>query len=331
MPPTHHNVQRGFTLPQMLALGLVLTAMVSSGALLLQHRHLQAKGNLLAGQLQQLNAGLGNYLTGHHNQLLALPPECAGIALQAGSPPAPVTSDCQLREGSAVLAQNGLQPTLTELIALAFIAPGNGYPLPLPGRTVMYQPDGNFAPAGWLFSITPVCAEENSITPLSALCPANRRSLQSLIFNNQPLETAGHRVYWLNAILSVADTAITSLLPNHNGNLLQGDNFTLQNPLGDQKIVLVIKNGAGASRWQNYGLRAGGALPTADWDFAGFNIANLANLQTREMAVLATREPGSPCVFGAENIAVATNTKTMVVCDASEGIWVLVGAGFGSP
>lgn len=305
---------QGYILMEVM-LAMFIFASMATYALYSQNMENKAtEGRLLGQQYVAVNQAVGNYMVTHYAALEKLPVGCSQTAFAVGTPPALDTSlDCSLIITNTVSINNGMQPTVTELIAAGFLKKARvsggtsvGVPsIPMEMTVKETNPStGAVATAvGRLFiNIDRVCLATHTATPgANSLpqapgangCPAlTTTSLTSLVFNTQPYTMSTQASFgYANRMGAVwteigADVAMSNM---STGGELKGANFEVNNPVrktaGNVGLpgIVAVRNGYGAAYANNHSRVDGSNPPTADWSFANNSITDVNKLTSQSV------------------------------------------------
>lgn len=172
-----------------LAIVLVVVAGVSISLFTIM-KH-QATGQKIREQGQRigvLNSALGLYMANHYKRLTEMDPACSALPFYMDGQAAPgLPSNCQLRdEAGQILANNGLQPTMQELVELNALPSSGKMALPLAVALQVLERTASsmgYAEPRWFFSIQRFCTADGST---AGPCKNGVYELKSLLFNTQP-------------------------------------------------------------------------------------------------------------------------------------------------
>jgi prepilin-type N-terminal cleavage/methylation domain-containing protein len=207
------------------------------------------------------------------------------------------------------------------------------------------------------------------ITPGDNGCPANTTTaLKSLIFNTQPYHQniRGNNFGLATKITTLTSTIGLDALWSDYSDLSQLDTNPTSPQLGDlwgkgfvgaqnQALIknpiryidtkasldigvngiIAIRGGYGAAYANQHTRVDGSNLPTSDWSFAGYSLADVKNLTVQnqvnaktanvDQLKLAVRTPNTACDASVESMAISTLNSAVVVC--RQGVWAHALAG----
>jgi len=294
---------------------MFIFASMATYALYAQNMENKAEqGRLLGQQYLAINKAVGNYMVTHYASLEKLPVGCSQTTFVVGTAQSRDTSlDCGLTITSTVSMDNGLQPTVAELIAAGFlekarVSGGSSVGVPnLPMDSTVLETNFNTGVAatavGRLFiNIGRVCLATHTATPGSVSvaqvpgasgCPAlTTTSLTSLVFNTQPYTYSTQSSFgFANRMGSLwseigADAAMSNMT---TGGELKGSNFQVTNPVRKSANnvgvggIVAVRNGYGAAYPNNHARVDGSNPPTADWSFANNSIKDVTKLTAQSV------------------------------------------------
>jgi type II secretory pathway pseudopilin PulG len=282
--------QAGFTL-----LELTITVAVMTGlAIMLMSITMTTTESLRSGfvaqQYRMLSQAVAIYMGRHHAALVALPADCAHVALHADQTPMAPAASCQLDGLAGNRVANGLQPTPSELMAMNLLDASYSPKSLLPNRLIMKTASGQVAPASLAVQITKLC--DNAIH-----CDSGYR-LQGLVFNQQPYDFERttfrgftvrenlHEAYLVmggGAAMALANTSDEVAELTGYKNLFKVIN-PLQSSQGGVAGVLAMRsefnNLTGVTHSDTLGQYASGGQM---WDFSGQSLRGLSSLAASSM------------------------------------------------
>ena len=378
---------QGFTLIEM-AISLTLLAGVTIFALQWQSFLTKVDQGKSAGQQYlMMNAALNNYMVTHAQALSLLKPTCSETTFAYGISKASsaqrLAANCALVIAQKTVAQNGLQPTTMELVALGFL-PGaqtdipllmtGSTPAPIAEATAIGAASPNPAVARLFMNIEQVCLLRpsmsanvsplpTSINPSENGCPGNTTTvLKSLIFNTQPYHqnVNGNNFGLATKIATLTSTIGVDAVWSDYSDLTKIDTNPKSPQLGDllgkgfggsqnQAIIknpvryidtkasldigvngiIAVRGGYGAAYANQHTRVDGSNLPTSDWSFAGYSLADVKNLTvqnqvnaktaTVDQLKLGLRAPNALCDVNSESVASSALNNGVLIC--KEGVW----------
>jgi type II secretory pathway pseudopilin PulG len=276
--------QAGFTLLEL----TVSVAMVTGLAIMVMSINMTSLESMrsvfVAQQYRMLSQAVAIFMGRHHAALVALPADCAVVQLHADRTPTAVSMNCQLYDSGGIRVANGLQPTVSELLALNLLETSFSSKALLPSRRIMRDVTGGFAADTLAVQITKQCGS-------TANCNSGYR-LQGLVFNQQPydFERSTFRGFTVRenlqeAFLAMGGGAAVALAAAHTdvADLVGYKSlFKTTNPLrsndGGVPGVLAMRSDfnslTGVTSSDSLGLYASGGQM---WDFSGQSLRGLSS------------------------------------------------------
>jgi len=169
-------------------------------------------------------------------------------------------------------AANSLAPTVAELQKLGFLS-------------LAFNPVSSYG-GGYMTAV--------SLQPPTCTPPAC--DLATLVNLTKPLANSQSQRVDTAALGSAAESAGGnagySMTTSPSVISFLGGNGTVANPMGNVGGILAIRGGYGSTGMAQFTRRDGSAPPTANWNFAGYNLTNVGNLQSNTLQVTQSATVG---------------------------------------